>query len=229
MQWNKPSPHHALALPTPTRVRSGFTLSPYPTLAILLSPQCKRQTGLVGNRAGSSKTHLRWQATGNTSHPSRQPATRTASYATWESRQTAQHEFTTLSYSATGQAAGWDLLLLHAGRPQPPLHHQALLQDLKAASGGTVSPLNNSFEVSNYGPSPLGKRGKQKLPMKNHKHPLPASVSPACGHIITSAIPPRVTLHSHCHISPHRSSRIKGLTRTHPPGAKAKACLPSSP
>lgn len=85
MQLNNLSPYHTLALPTLTRVRSGFTLSRYPILAILLSLQCKRKTVLVGNRVGSNKIHTWWQATGNTSHPSQRLATHATSYATWKS------------------------------------------------------------------------------------------------------------------------------------------------
>lgn len=74
MQLSNLSPYHALALPTLTRVRSGFALSRIPTLAIL-SLQCKRKTVSAGNRASSNQTHVRRrpQATARIHHGSSPP------------------------------------------------------------------------------------------------------------------------------------------------------------
>lgn len=58
MQLSNPSPYHTLALPTLTRVRSGFSLPRIPTLAIL-SLQCKRKTVSAGSGANPNQSHVR--------------------------------------------------------------------------------------------------------------------------------------------------------------------------
>ena len=53
-----------------------------------------------------------------------------------------------------------------------------------------------------------------------------ATSSPRTSHLAG----PQVPCHPHSHLSPHSSSsRIKGLTRTHPPGEGARAHFSSSP
>ena len=70
--------------------------------------------------------------------------------------------------------------------------------------------------------------------MKNHKHRLP--LQPQFPQHVATSSPrpshragPQMSLHPHTHLSPQSSSRIKGLTRTHPAGGRAKAHFSSSP